>query len=139
PPALLLAVLLPLALPWASPDYAYVQKGQDRVFPCGLVEPLSGGEEVTWSYNTGVPGSPSVLLFQGVAGQALKKEVARERLSTFPNHSLYLWGAEDGDMGTYWCSVQRVTRHTYQLNVVTGGSRLAPPRGDRPLPHSPPP
>uniref|UniRef100_A0A8C4WTV8 Ig-like domain-containing protein n=1 Tax=Gopherus evgoodei TaxID=1825980 RepID=A0A8C4WTV8_9SAUR len=101
-----------------SPADAYVQKGQDQVFPCGPVEPPLGRKEVTWSYNTGVPGSSSVLLFQGVADQPLKKE-AGERLSVFPNHSLYLQGAEDGDMGTYWCSVQGVTRHTYQLNVVT--------------------
>ncbi|KAM9119271.1 lymphocyte antigen 6 complex locus protein G6f isoform 2-T2 [Pangshura tecta] len=113
-------VLLLLQLRLTREEDAYVQKGQDRVFPCGLVEPPSVREEVTWSYNTGVSHSSSVLLFRRAAGQALKKEVARERLSMFPNGSLYLWGAEDGDTGTYWCSVQGTTRHTYQLNVVTG-------------------
>ncbi|XP_030399478.1 lymphocyte antigen 6 complex locus protein G6f-like isoform X1 [Gopherus evgoodei] len=111
-------ILLLLQLRLTREEDAYVQKGQDQVFPCGPVEPPLGRKEVTWSYNTGVPGSSSVLLFQGVADQPLKKE-AGERLSVFPNHSLYLQGAEDGDMGTYWCSVQGVTRHTYQLNVVT--------------------
>ncbi|XP_053903890.1 lymphocyte antigen 6 complex locus protein G6f isoform X1 [Malaclemys terrapin pileata] len=113
-------ILLLLQLQLTREEDAYVQKGQDRELPCGLVESLPGTEEVTWSYNAGVPGSSSVPLFRGAAGQAQKEAEARERLSVFRNHSLYLRGAEDGDTGTYWCSVQGDTRNTYHLKVVTG-------------------
>ncbi|XP_044838818.1 lymphocyte antigen 6 complex locus protein G6f-like [Mauremys mutica] len=114
-------ILLLLQLRLTREEDVYIQKGQDRLFPCGLGERPSGTEEVTWSYNIGDPVSSSVLLFRVAAGQALKKEaVARERLSVFPNHSLYLRGAEDGDTGTYWCSAPGANGHTYRLYVVTG-------------------
>ncbi|KAG6922021.1 lymphocyte antigen 6 complex, locus G6F, partial [Chelydra serpentina] len=113
-------ILLLLQLQLTREEDAYVQKGQDRELPCGLDESLSGAEELTWSYEVRVARTQRGALFRGVAGQALKREDAWERLSVFPNHSLYLRGAEDGDTGTYWCSVQGVTRNTYHLNVVTG-------------------
>ncbi|KAH1183263.1 hypothetical protein KIL84_004755, partial [Mauremys mutica] len=109
-------ILLLLQLRLTREEDVYIQKGQDRLFPCGLGERPSGREEVTWSYNIGDPVSSSVLLFRVAAGQAPKKEaVARERLSVFPNHSLYLRGAEDGDTGTYWCSAPGANGHTYHL------------------------
>ncbi|XP_038227876.1 uncharacterized protein LOC119843048 isoform X2 [Dermochelys coriacea] len=114
-------ILLILQLRSTREEDAYVQKGQDRELPCSLDDSLSGAEEWTWSYNAHGAGTLGVLLFRGVASQAMKKEEGTwERLSVLPNLSLYLRGAEDGDTGTYWCSVQRATRNTYHLNVVTG-------------------
>nr|XP_048674063.1 lymphocyte antigen 6 complex locus protein G6f isoform X2 [Caretta caretta] len=120
-------ILLILQLRFTREEDAYVQKGQDRELPCSRGDSFSGAEELTWSYNARVAGTPAVPLFRGVATQALKKEAgAWERLSVLPNHSLYLRGAEDGDTGTYWCSVQRATRSTYHLNVVTGTHTVLP-------------
>ncbi|CAM4564018.1 unnamed protein product [Lepidochelys kempii] len=120
-------ILLILQLRFTREEDAYVQKGQDRELPCSRGDSFSGVEELTWSYNARVAGTPAVPLFRGVATQALKKEAgAWERLSVLPNHSLYLRGAEDGDTGTYWCSVQRATRGTYHLNVVTGTHTVLP-------------
>ncbi|TFJ96212.1 advillin [Platysternon megacephalum] len=118
-------ILLLLQLRLTREEAVYVQKGQDRELPCGLDKPLSDAEQLTWSYNANGPGSSSVPIFRGAAGQALKRERdVRQRLSVFPNHSLYLRGAEDGDMGTYWCAAHTVSGKTYQLNVVTGTQKV---------------
>ncbi|XP_075774406.1 lymphocyte antigen 6 complex locus protein G6f-like isoform X1 [Pelodiscus sinensis] len=113
-------LLLFLQLRLSREEAAYARKGRSRLLSCSLDRPLADGERLVWSFHR-TNARDAVSLFLAEGGRAPERlGGAWGRLNLLQNHSLHLQAAEDGDTGSYWCSVQSVNRNIYELVVITG-------------------